>query len=807
MRRRYKRIQAFEAKMSGQYVPARYRGRVRSRQIDRFRKILPYSLTASAANAFIVFCVLFQTEDKSTLCFWLATILLLSIVGLKTGKKISSRPYRSDRMSAAKLARPYIESVLVGCAWGVAPAFFLPAASDAQLAVLITVGAGMMAGGAYTMSPIPRAAGIFVTMFTGGLFIGFLLRGHGAEYIGLMCLLVCYAIIMFRASYWNYGSHLEVWLNQFKLEEQAAELEQQKDVISVLLKDFEESASDIFIEFDADGRLVNVSADLAALLQTDIQQLEATTIWDLFQRAKPCQREAIDEIIANIKSERAFSSREIHHQLMGEEQVLCISAKPLYTNGKYSGHRGVISDLTETYTANARIAYMAHYDALTDLPNRSFFNETLERCLYAQKADDETFCVIALDLDLFKAVNDAHGHDLGDLLLRRVSDMMKACLQANDFVARMGGDEFAIIQRDVKTRRQTMALCDHLIETLSQPMTIKGINVQIGVSLGVAFCPFDTVQASELLKFADLALYRAKEDGRNCVRYFHQDMDDQARERRQLEADLKSALTSGEFKLHYQPLIDTNTSKVVSYEALLRWEHPTRGLVSPDEFISVCEQSGLILAIGEWVMRTAVHEVASWPTDAKVSVNLSPLQVKQKGLVAAVTQALASSGLQPSRLEFEITESVLLDDGEEAMSRLKELQALGVSIALDDFGTGYASLSYLRMFKFNKVKIDRSFVHAMGENLECWAIVQAVTNLAKTLDIRSTAEGVETVGHVETLRGLGVSELQGYYFSRAQSPADLIANGFLEAVEMPETDGNVTRIDTHKRKRAIGQDR
>lgn len=584
------RVEAWEDGLSGNRIPYRYRPRIRAQQIEKFRTMLPYSLAGNAISAFLLFCALAPTQDIQTLSFWLATLLLLSVVGMKTNRQIRPKRLGQRTASKRKLRRPYIEIVMMATAWAVAPIFFLPIIDDHQLAIITTVGAGTMAAGAFLLSPIPRAASLFVTVFASGFFIGFLGRTGGVFEWALMALLFAYGLVMVRAIYWNFGNYVEAWLHQFKSEEQTNELQQQKDMISVLLKDFEESASDVLWQINKEGRFFDVSEDLAAQFGLNVQTLEKFTIWQIFDEAKLIEQSGLNALTECLESQHAFSDRVISHRHLGKELFWSISAKPVYLNGNFDGFRGVLADVTEAQNASSRISYLAHYDPLTDLPNRASFGETLERCLYAQQAEDEAFCVIALDLDFFKAVNDAHGHDIGDKLLRRAAQLMRSCLQADDFIARIGGDEFAIIQRHIKTRGQTMALCDHLVEVLGRPITIEGIELQIGVSMGVAFCPFDTLDMGDLQKFADLALYKSKHEGRSCVRYFKQDMDDAARARRALEADLKKALNNGEFELHYQPLLDANTSKVTAYEALLRWNHPERGLVSPDSFIQVCEQ-------------------------------------------------------------------------------------------------------------------------------------------------------------------------------------------------------------------------
>ena len=385
----------------------------------------------------------------------------------------------------------------------------------------------------------------------------------------------------------------------------------------------------------------------------------------------------------------------------------------------------------------------------------------------------EIFAVLCLDLDRFKAVNDTLGHHVGDLLLHQVTERLKANTRETDTVARLGGDEFAIILSGVDQPQDVTILSRRLIEILGEPFEINDHTITIGTSIGIAMLPEDGFDAEELLKNADLALYRAKAEGRSTFRYFESDMDAQMQARRLLELDLRQALTSGQFELFYQPYLSTVTRQITGFEALIRWRHPERGLVPPDSFIPLAEEIGLIVPIGEWVLRTACAEAATWTRPLKVSVNVSPAQFGGFGPVSSVKVALQSSGLDPARLELEITETVLLDDTASTLATLAALKALGVSIAMDDFGTGYSSLSYLRQFPFDRVKIDKSFIANVEKSPEGGMIVDAVTTLCRSLGMATTVEGVETDKQLQDLVRSHCTHVQGFLFSKPRPAQEI----------------------------------
>jgi diguanylate cyclase (GGDEF)-like protein len=421
-----------------------------------------------------------------------------------------------------------------------------------------------------------------------------------------------------------------------------------------------------------------------------------------------------------------------------------------------------------------RIAQLAFNDSLTGLPNRAFFHQHLELELQQGLNGQGGLALLSLDLDNFKSVNDTLGHPTGDLLLREVAARLRSVV-SDALVARLGGDEFSIILSRRRAGERPEQVAQRIIASLSQPLVLGGQELTVGASVGIAIAPADGGDAATLLKNADLALYRAKEQGRGCYRFFESEMNARALARHLLEADLRRALASGAFELHYQPLFDLSANGIVSFEALLRWHHPTRGLVMPDDFIPVAEETGLIVPIGEWVIQEACRRAASWPAGIRVAVNVSPVQFLKPGLSNVVLQALGASGLEPNRLEIEITESIFLESSDTILTMLHSLRSLGIRIALDDFGTGYSSLSYLQSFPFDKIKIDRSFIQQLLSRPGAAAIVHAITELAAALGMETTAEGVEDNAQLDALRVHGCTSVQGYLFSRPVDADGVIA--------------------------------
>jgi diguanylate cyclase (GGDEF)-like protein/PAS domain S-box-containing protein len=429
-------------------------------------------------------------------------------------------------------------------------------------------------------------------------------------------------------------------------------------------------------------------------------------------------------------------------------------------------------DATKRRQFEARISHMAHHDAMTGLANRSLLqlniHDALVRVRYGGRI--ALFCI---DLDRFKEVNDTLGHALGDELLRSVSERLSGCVRKGDTVARLGGDEFAIVQCGIESPEVASELADRILKAISVPFEIRGHVVRVAASIGIALAPDHAGDAEGILKAADVALYQAKSAGRDGYCFFDKEMSLSAKSRRELVGELRHAIQNEEFELHYQPIINAKTGRICAAEALLRWRHPSKGLIFPDQFIPLAEETGMITQIGEWVLRTACTDAASWPVGVKVAVNLSARQFSSDNLADVAIYALAESGLSPEQLELEITESSLIESAAECLRTLRQLKNLGVTIALDDFGTGYSSFSQLTMFPFDKIKIDKYFTQNMTKRPDCAAIVQATLVLAQGLNMETTAEGVETSEQHQLLRLAGATSLQGYLFKRPCSLAQI----------------------------------
>ncbi|MGL9616460.1 EAL domain-containing protein [Bradyrhizobium sp. U531] len=521
--------------------------------------------------------------------------------------------------------------------------------------------------------------------------------------------------------------------------------------------------------FDADGKVILFNERYTAMLRRTDMALTGRRLVDVLrdEQARGQWHGDADEFFARLVAD-AREGRTTTDIVRRFGRAIRVVNQPMQGGGWVA----TFEDITEWLEAQAKISHMARHDALTGLSNRVLFHEQLEQGLRRTGSGDQ-LAVLCLDLDHFKDINDSLGHPIGDALLKEVGRRLKAAVGEGDTVARLGGDEFAVVQIGRSEEAAARSLAGRLVEVTSAPYEIDDHQILIGVSIGISLAPQDGSNPDELLKNADLALYRAKADGRGTYRFFETGMDARAQARRLLEMDLRAALQRSEFEAYYQPIRDVVSGRVVAFEALLRWNHPQRGLISPIDFIPLAEETGLILQLGEFVLRAACADAATWPEDVDLAVNLSPVQFKNPNLIASVTDALSASGLDARRLELEITESVLLQNSEATLATLHELRTMGVRISLDDFGTGYSSLSYLRSFPFDKIKIDRSFVSELATRDDSMAIIRAVTGLGRSLGIVTTAEGVENDAQLELLRREGCDQAQGYLFSKPRPASDV----------------------------------
>ena len=554
-----------------------------------------------------------------------------------------------------------------------------------------------------------------------------------------------------------------------------------------LVSEFEEHSTGWFWQTDSQGRVTYLSSKVSAELDLPDSPAIGAPLTNLF-RVDSASPETERTLAFHLSSRTAFSNYSVRPVSSSKlERWWSISGRPIADElGRFQGFIGSGSDLTERRCADAEITRLALFDGLTGLANRQRMRMSLDQTLHQPGGAHRASALFLLDLDRFKAVNDTLGHQTGDALLKQVAQRLQRGIGDAGLVGRLGGDEFQVILPGEARRDQLAALANDVIAALSQPYFIDGSSITIGCSIGIAIAPDHGRDAETLVRNADLALYAAKADGRGIHRFFREELLVGAQSRKQLEDDLRNALAHDQLYVAYQPVVSTRTERIVGYEALVRWNHPTRGAVSPSEFIPVAEDTGLIEAIGEWVLRTACLEAATWPVDVRVAVNVSPIQFANPNLPIVVTSALAKSGLAPARLELEITEGVFLDDNASSEHMFKMLKGVGVRLALDDFGTGYSSLGYLKKAPFDKIKIDQSFVKgaAIAGNRNA-AIIKAIVTLADTLGMETTAEGVEVHDEIALIRELGCSHIQGYVYGKPARAADV-------ALQLAAKDGMAT---------------
>ncbi len=563
--------------------------------------------------------------------------------------------------------------------------------------------------------------------------------------------------------------HYQGKINQSREEiEQARERERNR--AEDILRDYEETGLGWFWETDRRGLLSYVSPSIIKVLHQDESQIIGRPFTDLFDLGDEGQ-EGERTLAFHMSARSSFLELGVRAATPGEERWWSINGRPAYDSFRnFVGFRGSGTDLTEKKRSEESVTRLAQYDSLTGLANRFQMQQTLEKILASPQEQQRECSVFLLDLDRFKHVNDTLGHPAGDALLKQVSQRLKRAVGAMGRVGRLGGDEFKVVILGRVERDQLGQLAHEIIHSLSQPYSIEGQRVVIGASIGIAISPDDGVTSEALIRNSDLALYAAKDGGRGRYHFYSNDLHAAAEARSKMEEDLRDAIANGDLQLFYQPVVYAKDNRIAGFEALLRWNHPVKGWLSPAKFVPIAEDTGLIAAIGEWAIRTACSDLARWPDHIRCAVNVSPLQFANPQLPAIVTNALARSGVDPARLELEITESVFLNDDEGTDAMFTALKRVGVRLALDDFGTGYSSLGYLKKAPFDKIKIDQSFVRgATQPGSRNGAIITSITSLAESLGMDTTAEGVETLDELELVRALGCSHIQGYIYAKAMS--------------------------------------
>lgn len=741
-------------------LPGDFERKFRGVQIASVQKYTPIMMMGNVVNSGLFFWVAVQAELAAIALPWLVLILLYSLKAVLSWRR-SRRRVATGGASERAAQRAVVNALLLGTAWGLAAVMLYPAADAQGQTVVAVITGGMIYGGGFALATMPVAMNAYLVPLVLCAFGALALSQQPINLI-LGILLLVFSFIIQRA-----GASLGRLLRtNFEDREQIAE---QSKVIGLLLHDFERNASDWFWQIDADGRLKRGLEQIAEATLTPVELLRDSDFRELTTQccSDPGCHSALFQ--RQLSNGRPFRGIEIHFYRTEDSRWLRLSGHPLHdAAGSLVGYRGVASNISAEKAAEKRIAYLARHDSLTGLLNRSSFGEELERFFMAHRAMSEAVCLLYLDLDGFKGVNDRRGHVLGDCLLADVSRRISDVTGGAGVVARIGGDEFAVLMQGVE-REAALNLASRLIHAIGEPVILDGGQVRIGVSIGVAFAGPDADTPEKLVSAADIALYSAKESGKNVSHVFDARMRVRATRQHELQQDLHFAIERNELDLLYQPIVLAKSGQIQGFEALLRWRHPVRGMLLPDEFIHLAEAGGTIHDIGSWVAREACHTAATWPTHMFVSINLSPEQFQSSDLEAEIDGAIRGSGLDPRRLWAELTENVLIEDAVLVAENISAMKALGITVALDDFGTGYAGFGYLTDLGIDTLKIDRSLVMNCDTDERAQKVLEAIMVMGRALGLKMTAEGIENSQQALVLRNLGCDHLQGYFFGRPLS--------------------------------------
>jgi len=695
---------------------------------------------------------------------WLIALGMALVYALRIDVSLVDIDRRS--MNRGEFFRHATATAVVSTLWSTPLLAFAPFGSLADHYALWTLTAMLIVGTAALMASAPLTTLIFAGIAGLAACVSFAVKGDP----GFAVATLVFAFLVIAGGLQTARTYLSAQIAQVG----AAEKD---EVVSLLLREFQENEADWLWQLDTKRRVRSVSPRFAFALGRDPKEVEGLSLVRLIAGSSWEEGNfegSLHELADHLKARQSFSNLLVRVEMEEGRRWWELSGTPIHDEmGKFSGFRGVGSDVTEKRESSEKIAYLARYDTLTGLPNRLMLTEALGEALRYSEQWKTRCAFLMIDLDRFKAVNDSLGHQVGDQLLAQVSDRLKAVMAKGEQCGRLGGDEFAVVIRDASDKGRAASLAQEIIATLSDPYRVNDKTLYIGASVGSAVGPRDGDTVEMLLRNADLALYRAKEEGRGAHCNYMPSLHADAEERRSLETALRHALGNGELELHYQPVVNAISEDIVSFEALMRWNSADHGSVSPGKFIPLAEDTRLIVPIGAWALREACAEAANWPGHVKVAVNVSGEQLGEPDFCGSVVRALAYSGLPAHRLEIEVTESVFLKDGRTARQVLEEIMALGCSVALDDFGTGYSSLGYLRTLRFSTIKVDRSFVQgATQESRESLAIIRAVVAMAQSLEMSTTAEGVETAEQAVMVREMGCTKIQGYYFGRPMPAAE-----------------------------------
>lgn len=752
---------------------------MRRAQLSYFDRYLPFNVGIALVNGALLIGTFGARLDTAVI----AWMVIAHVLGVLLGRRgrLQRRKDRRSPVPRAAIFRSLFNLALIGSSWGLVffQALGRSGPEDAMLLVAMTMaGMGCMS---FSTAVWPLGSvvmwGSVAVGSTAGLFLY-----HWETAWPVTVVMLSFILFMGRGTVVTTHSIMA----RLRLKERVRE---QEEVVRLLLNEFEANGSEWLFEFDAGGRLTFASSRFAEALRRPVDEVVGQH-WARFMAERAAGAELFDVVRRGLP----FRDMLIRVEVEGEIRWWSLSGTPKVDHeGRLTGYRGVGSDVTDRQRAAERIAELATFDALTGLVNRRIIHQALADALAAAPASGEDgVALLFVDLDRFKAVNDSLGHVAGDRLLAEVAlrlhDIVADVAGPRALVGRLGGDEFAVLLRSA-TQDTAVDIGDAVIAALSRPYQIGGKPAQIGASVGLAMGPRDGTTVEALMRAADLALYDVKGKGRGSVRPYDRAMHKRVEDRRSLELDLRNALSEGQLRLAFQPVVDALDERVVGFEALLRWRHPQQGEISPAVFIPIAEDAGLILKIGEWVLNEACRVAAAWPLHVRIAVNISPLQFDDAGLVDSIRATLRRWNVAPERLELELTESLFLDERPQTAAMLNELHEMGIGFALDDFGTGYSSLGYLQKIAFRRIKIDRSFVRASStDGGESTAIIQAIVALAERLGMETTAEGTETRAEFEAMRRLGCAQVQGYYFGKpmpAEDAARLLdrARPLLELVE------------------------
>ncbi len=715
-----------------------------------------------ALNILLIAAELYGSVPMLPMILWTGLALLVMAHRIYLASFAYRRHHRDDMDALAlSFSRNSVQLGLITC---VVLATAMPSLSSPQQLLLAVSGAVQIGGVAFTSRTLPRAAYPHVVFIALGLVLG-AAQISGVSRVGFALLIIAATILQIGMIMIAHKSFVDRILHERDLNESVS-------TVKMLLNDFEAQGSDWLFELDSDGRMVKVSPRFAEAAGAKAEDMNGRVFAALFNES-PARRQLQDHIADRLVLRNHLL--EVDTGQRDSNRWWSVSLRPMIS-GVSNRFRGVVSDVSAAKHAEARVRHMAHYDSLTGLPNRILFNSAIENVLKT-RPEDMRLAILLIDFDHFKSINDMYGHPIGDAFLRHVGTKLAATIASSQLggegsiVARLGGDEFAVLLAGEDAVDHALRLAQRLVDTFAEPSIVDDLELASGVSIGISIAPDHGEVAASLLSKADTALYVAKDEGRGRWELFEPNMDVALQKRHGIARDLRTAVANGELRLFLQPLVDVDTRSNVGFEALMRWEHPVRGLVMPDDFIPIAEETGLIVPMGEWMIRTALSEAAGWDEPAAIAINLSPIQLRSPNLLPTIVSALAKTGIDPGRVELEITETVLLHDSEANIEVLNRLHALGLKIALDDFGTGYASLNYLLTFPFDKIKIDRSFVNDLENREDAQAIVTAVISLANQLGMCTLAEGVEEEAQLTRLRTDGCEMVQGWLFGKAM-PAE-----------------------------------